>query len=167
MLELQSMLDPYLVYIVLGLTVMIFILLILLLINMTKLNKVQKKYKSFMLKEDVDIEKTLIHYANKVNKVEADHEILTNMVKQCEIKMKGCIQRVGVVRYNAIENVGADLSFAIAVLDEYNNGFVLNGIYSRDGSYTYAKPIQNLQSKYKLSEEEQEAIKKAITTEIN
>jgi hypothetical protein len=73
---------------------------------------------------------------------------------------------VGVVRYNAIANTGADLSFAIALLDQNNNGFVLNGIYSRDGSYTYAKPIENGQSKYNLSDEEKEALTKAISKSI-
>ncbi|MHC1749255.1 MAG: DUF4446 family protein [Cellulosilyticaceae bacterium] len=162
MLALESMINPYLVYIVLGLVLVIVVLLILLIINMARVSKIQKKYQAFMLKEDVDIETTLVHYAQKVNKVEDDHTLILNKLKEIEIKMQGCVQHVGTVRYNAIDNVGADLSFAIAVLDEYNNGFVLNGIYSRDGSYTYAKPIENLQSKYKLSEEEQEAINKAL-----
>lgn len=75
--------------------------------------------------------------------------------------MKYCTQKVGVVRYNAIEKVGADLSFAIAMLDAEDNGIVLNGIYSRDGSYVYSKPVQNGQSTYQLSDEEKEAIRLA------
>ena len=57
--------------------------------------------------------------------------------------------------------VGADLSFAIAMLDAEDNGIVLNGIYSRDGSYVYSKPVQNGQSTYQLSDEEKEAIRLA------
>ena len=66
------------------------------------------------------------------------------------------------VRYNAFKDVGSDLSFALALLDEQNNGIVLNGIYSRDMSNIYAKPIENGKSTYVVSEEEAQAIQKAM-----
>ena len=53
-------------------------------------------------------------------------------------------------------------SFALAILDDYNNGIVLNGIYARDSSNIYAKPVENGESKYVLSNEEKEAINRAI-----
>ena len=66
------------------------------------------------------------------------------------------------VRYNAFSDTGSDLSFTLALLDEQNNGVVLNGIYSREMSNIYAKPITNGNSTYTLSEEERQAIDKAI-----
>ena len=72
------------------------------------------------------------------------------------------IKKVGIIRYNAFKDVGSDLSFALALLDDQNNGVVLNGIYAREMSNIYAKPIENGKSNYVLSEEESQAIQKAI-----
>ena len=76
--------------------------------------------------------------------------------------MNTCMQKVGLVRYSAFKDTGSDLSFALAILDKYNDGIVLNGIYSREMSNIYAKPIKEGKSTYTLSEEEKEAIEKAI-----
>lgn len=140
---------------------MAFILLILFIINKRKMNKIINKYEKFMTKEEVDLEDLLIHYAKKVNKVKDNQDIIMDNIHNMQKQLRTCAQKIGVVRYNAIENVGADLSFAIALLDSNDNGVVLNGIYSRNGSYTYAKPIVSGESSYTLSEEEREAIKKA------
>lgn len=73
-----------------------------------------------------------------------------------------CIQKVGIVRYNAFSDTGSDLCFALALLDFEDNGIVLNGIYSRDNTTTtYAKPIEKGKSTYVLAKEEVEAIEKA------
>ena len=76
--------------------------------------------------------------------------------------MKNCTKKIGIVRYNAFKDTGRDLSFSLAILDAHNNGVVLNGIYARDCSNIYAKPVENGESKYVLSNEEKEAINKAI-----
>ena len=60
-----ELLNPYMIYIVLGLAVFCLILLIILLMNLSRLKKIQKKYQAFMIKEDVDLEDLLIHYAKK------------------------------------------------------------------------------------------------------
>ena len=156
-----ELLNPYMIYIVLGLAVFCLILLIILLMNLSRLKKIQKKYQAFMIKEDVDLEDLLIHYAKKVNSVKEKQDEMKEKLDTLSNEMKYCTQKVGVVRYNAIEKVGADLSFAIAMLDAEDNGIVLNGIYSRDGSYVYSKPVQNGQSTYQLSDEEKEAIRLA------
>jgi len=62
--------------------------------------------------------------------------------------------------------VGSNLSFAIALLDGNDNGIVLNGIYSRESTTTYAKSIINGQSKYALSAEEIQAIDIARKSKI-
>ena len=69
------------------------------------------------------------------------------------------------VRYSAFKDTGSDLSFAVAMLDENNDGVVFNGIYSREMSNIYAKPVKKGVSEYTLSEEEKEAIRRAI--EVN
>lgn len=161
MQEIAALLDQYLVFIVGGMSVLVLAVLILFLVNLKKMNKVIKKYEKFMTKEDVDLEDLLIHYAKKVNKVRDNQDLMVSDLQALQKQIRTCAQKIGVIRYNAIENVGADLSFAIAILDSNDNGVVLNGIYSRNGSYTYAKPIIAGESSYTLSEEERQAIRKA------
>lgn len=162
MSEIITILNDNLLYIVLGLSIFSLVLFIMLIVTIVRTKKIQKKYQAFMKKEDVDVEQLLINYAKNVEAVQGEHNQIISHINQLEAQIKLCVQKVGVVRYNAIENVGADLSFAIALLDVQNNGVVLNGIYSRNGSYTYAKPIVNGTSTYTLSDEEKEALEKAI-----
>lgn len=75
--------------------------------------------------------------------------------------VKTSIRKVGIVRYNAFNDVGSDLSFSIALLDTNDNGVVLSGIYGRNDTATFAKPIEKGQSNYPLSAEEIQAIERA------
>ena len=109
-----------------------------------------------------NIEEILDKHIEKINKTVAKNDELEKFCVKIDTDIKNCIQKVGIYRYNAYKDTGSDLSFTLAMLDEKNNGVVLNGIYSRDMSNIYAKPIVNGQSKYTLSVEEKEAILKAI-----
>ena len=102
------------------------------------------------------------NYIDKVEKTDERNEEIINYCKKIDNDIKGCTQKIGIVRYNAFKDTGSDLSFTLALLDKYNNGVVLNGIYARDSSNIYAKPIENGASKYVLSDEEKEAINRAI-----
>jgi hypothetical protein len=78
-------------------------------------------------------------------------------------KMAGIsLQKVGVVRFNPFKDMGGDQSFSIALLDFQNNGLVISSIYSREGNRVYTKPIKNGESEYQLSDEEKEAISRAM-----
>ena len=90
---------------------------------------------------------------------------IISYIKSIDEDISKCIQKVGIVRYNAFKDTGSDLSFALALLDENNDGVVLNGIYSREMSNIYAKPVEKGNSKYTVSEEERKAIQKAINSE--
>ena len=86
-------------------------------------------------------------------------------IKNLEEDLAKCIQKIGIVRYNAFKDTGSDLSFALALLDDKNNGVVLNGIYSREMSNIYAKPVKDGVSSYTISEEEKQAIEKAVNSD--
>ena len=92
---------------------------------------------------------------NKLGEVSEELSVVREMAESS-------IQKVGVIRFNPFKGVGGDQSFAIALLDSKNNGFVISSIYMREGGRTYTKPIKNGKSEYTLSEEEEGAIKKAI-----
>ena len=78
-----------------------------------------------------------------------------------EMDARKHVQQVGVVRFNAFDNTGSDLSFAVAMLDAANTGFVLSGIYGREESRVYAKPLVKGESTYMLTKEEKHAVDKA------
>lgn len=128
--------------------------------------KLNKRYKNFMKKigNGKNIEEDLEKFMHKVSKVEAQNAEILSFCKNLDDDVSKCIQKVGIVRYNAFRNTGSDLSFAAALLDENNNGIVFNGIYSREMSNIYAKPVENGNSKYTLSEEETQAIEKAVNS---
>ena len=144
---------------------MIVILLVIgLVIVIIKFNKISKKYTEFMKKlgNGKNIEEDLENYMYRVERVDKQNAEILNYIKNVDNDLNKCIQKIGIVRYNAFQDTGSDLSFALALLDEKNNGVVLNGIYSREMSNIYAKPVENGKSKYTISEEENLAIEKAI-----
>ena len=140
------------------------ILFIVMVILVWKLCSINKKYKKFLEKlgNGQNIEEDLETYMYRIERVEKQNMDIRNLIETIENTMENCIQKIGIVRYNAFKDTGSDLSFALALLDEKNNGVVLNGIYSREMSNIYAKPVENGKSKYTLSEEEEQAIQLAI-----
>lgn len=146
------------------LIIFIIILFILYLSSIMKLNKLRNAYDMFMRKlgNGNNLDEMLHSYINRVDNIETKNKEITEHFKTLEINIADCIQKIGIVRYNAFKDTGSDLSFSLALLNQYNDGIVLNGIYARDNSNIYAKPIKNGTSTYVLSEEEKEAIKRAI-----
>lgn len=149
-----------------GISVFCIILLILYIVNLIRISKIKKQYKEFMEKlgNGTNIEEMLNKHIEKINKTIAKNEELEKFCVNLDAGIKHCIQKVGIYRYNAYKDTGSDLSFTLALLDENNDGVVLNGIYSRDMSNIYAKPINNGTSTYKITEEEQQAINKAMNS---
>ncbi|OHA67026.1 MAG: hypothetical protein A3C82_01035 [Candidatus Wildermuthbacteria bacterium RIFCSPHIGHO2_02_FULL_47_12] len=87
---------------------------------------------------------------------------LSTRLEKLQLGMKKALVKVGVVRFNPFHETGGDQSFAIALLDEYNTGFVLMSHYMKDHNRVYAKPVVKGVSEYMLSEEEKEAMRKAM-----
>ena len=140
------------------------ILFILVIISYARISKMNKNNKEFMQKLGTgkDIGEDLNNYMERIIELEQALSETHSYCKQLENKMKNCVQKIGVVRYNAYNDAGNDLSFAVALLDEKNNGIVFNGIYSREMSNIYAKPIADGRCEYNITKEENEALKKAM-----
>lgn len=105
-----------------------------------------------ILERQLDRIETLTQRLDALNKLHRDLEELTHRT----------IQKVGVVRYNPFADTGGDQSFAIALLDSLGNGVVISSLHSRTDTRVFAKPVQTGRSRYPLSDEEQDAIKKAL-----
>ena len=140
------------------------ILLILYILNSIKLSKLRKNYSDFMSKlgKGENIDEMLKEYVSKVEEVDSENKEIEKYCETLKNKVEGCIYKIGLVRYNAYKDTGSNLSFALALLNENNNGVVLNGIYSRDSSNIYCKTVKNGVSEYAISVEEKEAIEKAV-----
>ena len=116
---------------------------------------------------DVNIENVVFDCIEKANGVIEKNKELEYQLNSIERNMYYCLQKVGVIRYNAFDNVGSDLSFSIALLNNNDDGLVLSSLYSRESSSTYAKPITGGKSKYALSAEEIKAIDNAKKSYIS
>lgn len=86
-------------------------------------------------------------------------------ISSLEYKQSFSIQKIGYIRYNAFSDMGNQLSYSIALMDNYNSGFVLSSLYGRDSTVNYSKPLKNGSSRIPLSAEEQIAIDRAIKGE--
>ena len=136
------------------------VLIIITITNMIMLTKTNKKYLQFMKKlgNGNNLDEMLKTYLRDVREIKQDNAEIKAYYTKLDNDIASCVQKVGIVRYNAFRDVGSDLSFAIALLDRNDTGVVLNGLYGSDSSNIYAKPVKNGISKYQLSEEEKYAI---------
>ncbi|WMI81162.1 DUF4446 family protein [Anaerotignum sp. MB30-C6] len=160
----MEMLQDYIIYILLALGIAVLVLFILCIILFLKLNKQKKKYDFFMganRRPSHNLEMKIEKYYETSKSIEEKYGKLLDMVTDMDKTMRSNIQKVGLIRYNPFDEMGGNLCFALALLDGEDNGIVLNGIHSRTGSFTYAKPIQMGVSIYMLSEEEIKAVEMA------
>ncbi len=151
--------------IVLGLIVIIF--LIVNVVLLIKVNQVTKRYRTFMRGNTrANLEEHLFNYSTEVNKASEKMETLKKTQIELDHTIKGCIQNIGVVRFDAYDDTGGQLSFALALMDGYGNGTVVSSLHGRDNSHVYAKPIRRGTSTYPLSQEEEQAIKQAVCNKL-
>ena len=108
-----------------------------------------------------DLESALADYHAKVAQVDQKLDQLTEIHSQLAEKASLASQKISIVRFNPFGDTGGDQSFALAVLDDHNSGYVLTSIHGREGTRMYIKPIDFGASKYNLSTEEQQAIVQA------
>lgn len=149
-------------YIIIGLAVFCLVLFILVLVNMSKTNKLKKKYEAFMVgKNAKSLEETLITRLDQVDKLMQANAANEKDIKKLFQTMKFTFQKVGLVKYDAFHEMGGKLSFSLALLNESDDGFVMNAVHSREGCYTYIKEIIDGNSIITLAEEEQEALNMA------
>ncbi|HWR44053.1 DUF4446 family protein [Sporomusa sp.] len=150
-------------YILLGLTALIFVALIVFININIKMSRLNRRYKKMMSGMDgVNIERLLVHHVGEVRQAVDKVNQLEGEYRRLDTIASASIQYLGVVRFNAFEDTGSDLSFALALLDGKKNGVVLSSIYGRSESRVYAKPVVGGESTYYLTDEEKGALKKAL-----
>ena len=164
MKHMTAFFQEYMALLFCALGAAVLFLLVFCIILLVKINKEKKRYDYFMganRRPSHNLEMKIQEYFETSKSIEEKYEKLLDMVTDMDKTMKSNVQKVGLVRYNPFEEMGGNLCFALALLDGEDNGVVLNGIHSRTGSFTYAKPIEMGVSIYMLSEEEKQAVKRA------
>lgn len=153
---------------VIGLAALVLILIIVMIINSVKMSKLKKRYNAFMEGQDAkSLEDTLIKRLNQVDELLASDEDTKNKVQMVLDHLDHTYQKVGLVKYDAFNEMGGKLSFSLALLNRKNDGFIINAMHSREGCYTYIKEVINGNSIIMLAEEEKEALEMALNSSSN
>ena len=154
-------------YLLLGLLGISIILLILLIIAFVQISKFKKKYAKFMLgKDGSSLEEDIMKLYEDNQYIKSSVEANRKNIKELFTKHEGVFQKMGLVKYDAFREMGGNLSFALALLDGNNNGFLINSVHSSEGCYSYIKRIKNGDSEIDLSKEEKQAVEHAMNGTI-
>ena len=146
--------------------VVILILLILLLVNMSKVSNTNRRLDELMRGRDAEsLEDTIVDLIAEIDRLKSSDQQKRRELKRINDNLMITYQKQGIVKYDAFQEMGGKLSFALALLDKNNNGFVINSIHSREGCYTYIKEIVKGESYILLGEEERQALAKAVDEE--
>ena len=155
--------DPgILVILSIVLTVILIILVISLLLRQSRL---EVNYKIFMKgKNGKSLQETFKQQLEDIDVIREQTDLLHKRMMYVEKSLNKSYQKCGIVKYDAFKEIGGKLSFAYALLNDSNTGFVMNCIHSREGSYTYIKDVIRGECELQLCDEEAEAIKIAINS---
>lgn len=147
-----------------GIMGILMIIMYLLMINLFyNLSYMKKRYKKMMTGVDgANLERMMIGCIDDTKAVADENEKIKTEIEAIKALLQQAITRVAVVRFRAFEDMGSDLSYAVAMLDSDNNGVVLSSIFAREDSRSYVKPITAGKSSYSLTEEEEEALGQAM-----
>ena len=147
----------------LSLLILVIILLVCIFNLSLGLSRLNKKYKIFMKgKDGQSLEKLFKRKFDMIEKLASNGEINSENIQKIEKLYNSSLHKYGIVKYDAFEDMGGKLSFVLALLDKDNTGFLLNAIHSRENCFLCIKEIVNGESYIMLSEEEIEALKRAV-----
>lgn len=150
-------------YVIIGLCILTFILLITVVVCIAKINKLNRKYDYFMRGRDAEsLEDFLMEISDDVRRLQEEDRGAKDTIRSINRNIRASYQKFGLVRYNAFKGMGGNLSFAMAMLDYTNSGFVLNSVHSREGCYLYLKRVDMGQTDGPLGNEEKEAVEQAL-----
>ncbi len=148
--------------------ILVIALLVYCVILHIRLGSLKKKYDFFMQGDNgASLERKLSVEVSEIR--DAAKGLETMLTEQAAIRniQSNTIQKIGFIKYNAFENIGNDLSFALTLLDGNNNGICISSIYGRNESRIFSKPIVKGKSLVSLSQEELESLNEALGERTN
>ncbi len=154
-----------LTYLFIAAYALILILFIVVIVQTVKLTKLSKRYRKFMSgKNAKSLEQDIENIFEDNRFIKAATDKNRKDIQSLYRKFEGAFQKVGIVKYDAFQQMGGQLSFSLALLDENDNGFILNSVHSTDGCYSYTKEIKNGICDISLGDEEKKALDIAMGT---
>lgn len=166
-MEILDYIESYSLYVILALFVIqIFQILFMIHVNM-KYNRLKRTYSSFMKgKDGKNLEESMLERFSQFEEIKEESKQIREEIKHLEKKMKKHYQKVGIVKYNAFEGMEGNLSFALTVLDENDNGWLFDSINTEKENHNYIKEIIKGESYIELTEEEKDSLEHAIFQEV-
>ena len=157
----QWPIDPAVIIIALG--VITILLMIITSICVIQTKKLYRRYDYFMRGKDAEsLEELIKGQISEIKELKSQDRANKDAIKTLSKTVKGSYQKFGMVKYNAFKGMGGNLSFAYAMLDLNNPGFVLNAVHSREGCYLYIKTVERGETDVLLGSEEREALEQAL-----
>ena len=153
--------DPGIIIIIMLLMIIVLFLLIMN-VNL-KYGRLKASYNSFMMgKDGRTLEDSIFERFDELDEIASIAVKNRQDIKKINEDMLSNFQKVGILKYNAFQEMGGKLSFALTLLDGNNTGYIINSMHSREGCYNYIKEIVKGESYVELSEEEAESLERAI-----
>ena len=153
--------DPAVVIIALG--VITLLLLIMTVICIMQTSRLYRRYDYFMRGKDAEtMENMIVDQMNAIIDLQSQDRYNKDSIRTANKNSRAAFQKIGIVKYNAFKGMGGNLSFALAMLDYTNTGFVLNSVHSREGCYLYLKDVERGETEVLLGSEEKEALEQAL-----
>ncbi len=153
-------------YLLAGMAAVILILLIVLIVlivQIGKVNKLKKRMDKFLTgKNAKSLEREITTLVQETQSLKEKQEVNKKNIRTLFKNMEATYQKMGIVKYDAFSQMGGQLSFSLALLDEGNNGFIINSVHSSDGCYSYTKEIKAGNCDISLGKEEAEALEIAM-----
>lgn len=166
MLDFFGLFSVDTLYVILGMAVVMVVMLAFLIINSVKIKKMKLTYTSFMSgKDGKSLEEVILKRFKEVDDLKKEDAAKKVQLDDINESLRYAFSKMGMVKYDAFNEMGGKLSFALVLLDNRNNGFLINAMHSREGCYTYVKEIINGESYINLGEEEKKALNQAINSE--
>ena len=150
---------------ILALAALVIVLIVIMIINGAKMTRLRKSYRAFMEgKNGQSLENILEKRLSQVEDVLNSEEENKAKIQTVLEHLDNTYQKVGLVKYNAFNEMGGKLSFSLALLNRKNDGFILNAMHSREGCFTYIKEVIDGNSIIMLADEEKEALEMALNS---
>ena len=163
MQSIMNFYNYFSIYIVAALILIVIILFIIMTLNMKSIDRMENRLKKLTRGVDsTNLEQLVSSYMDRVDTAAKETKEMKDLYSSIHGKVDNCLQNISIIRFKAFEDVGSDLSFAVAMLDNNKDGVIITSIYGRNESTTYAKPIDKGISRYELSAEENTVLKNAV-----
>lgn len=153
-------------YLLLGLFALWLVLFVYAITISRRLGRLTRRQTSRLSEGSIgEVTDWLSEHSESIDSLKGYLETMSSEHREQMRSLATCLQKVGMVRFNAFEDIGGEQSFAIVLLDANNNGVAISSLYGRQDSRLYAKGIVNGEGERPLSDEEQRALSSALSGE--